>query len=329
MVHTMNVIKAVFFIILLSFQGQALAAKLHLPIDCKLGESCWIANLPRHHIQGKQVDFRCGPNTYRNHKGTDIALRDLKQMKEGVNVLSPFDGEVKALRNKVDDVSTRDAGKKAIKGIECGNGVVIDSKDTQVQLCHLKKGSVKVKVGQKIKTGDVIGQVGLSGMTEYPHLHISVRQKVSGKYKEADPFYGPQTSCGLTPKPMWADAQLMEKHARTGVVYNYGFMFGSHNAKQIRSGDITEKQPSRPKEFIGFVDIFSVNRGDALTMSIEELSGKELVKRHHKFSKYQARYLFFIGKILRGNRLSGKYQLNIQYVHSSGEIDRFKRIIDL
>lgn len=43
-------------------------------------------------------------------------------------------------------------------------------------LAHMKKGSLVVKEDIPVKTGDLIGQVGNSGNTSEPHLHIHARQ---------------------------------------------------------------------------------------------------------------------------------------------------------
>lgn len=313
------------FLLILLFSYSATAIELEFPLDCNLGENCWISNLPRHYLRDKEVDFRCGPNTYDGHKGTDFALKDYKQMQEGVKVLAPFDGEVRAIRDKMSDVSVRIAGKKSVKGIECGNGVVISSGQYEAQLCHLKKRSITVRKGQKVKAGDVVGLVGLSGFTEYPHLHISLRKDS----KEIDPFYGDLDGCGNPPESMWKDSDKMDKNAKTGIVYNYGFTFNQPHVEQVRKGEYVKKQPEYPEALVGFVDIFSVDKGDKLVLSITDDSGKTIVARDHLFGKYQARYFFFIGKKLRGNRMSGEYQLNIEYNHANGGVDNFTERIKL
>jgi murein DD-endopeptidase MepM/ murein hydrolase activator NlpD len=45
----------------------------------------------------------------------------------------------------------------------------------QVLLAHMKQGSITVKAGETVHTGDPIGQVGNSGNTTEPHLHIHAR----------------------------------------------------------------------------------------------------------------------------------------------------------
>ncbi len=57
-----------------------------------------------------------------------------------------------------------------------GNYVVIDHLNGEYSwFGHLKNGSVKVKPGQMVKQGEVIGQIGASGDSLFPHLHYELR----------------------------------------------------------------------------------------------------------------------------------------------------------
>ena len=204
----MNMIDNFLLILLLSYSATAIM--LEFPLDCNLGENCRISKLPRHYLKGKQVDFHCGRNTYNGHKGTDFALKNYNQMYKGVKVLAPFDGEIVAVRDRMKDVNVRIAGRKSVKGVECGNGVVVANGEYEAQLCHLKKGSILVRTGQTIKKGYAVGLVGLSGFTDFPHLHISLRKNTN----EIDPFYGDQEGCGRTPKSMWKDMIKMHRYSQ-------------------------------------------------------------------------------------------------------------------
>src|SRR4029453_6760599 len=73
-----------------------------------------------------------------------------------------------------------------------GNYVVIDHLNGEYSwFGHLKKGSVKVKPGQMVKQGEVIGQVGASGDSLFPHFHSELRTGPGMKGAGALPsFFG-------------------------------------------------------------------------------------------------------------------------------------------
>ena len=59
-----------------------------------------------------------------------------------------------------------------------GNHVVIDIGDGHYVLYgHMKLGSLRVRVGDQVRRGQLIGQVGDSGNSGEPHLHIQVQNK--------------------------------------------------------------------------------------------------------------------------------------------------------
>jgi murein DD-endopeptidase MepM/ murein hydrolase activator NlpD len=54
-----------------------------------------------------------------------------------------------------------------------GNSVVLDlGGGNYLNYAHMQKGSLKVKLGDKVKKGDVLGLVGNTGNSVAPHLHI-------------------------------------------------------------------------------------------------------------------------------------------------------------
>lgn len=53
-----------------------------------------------------------------------------------------------------------------------GNHVLIDSDGVVVAVCHLQQGSVKVRPGQRVRIGDVLGRCGNSGNSTEPHVHV-------------------------------------------------------------------------------------------------------------------------------------------------------------
>jgi len=56
-----------------------------------------------------------------------------------------------------------------------GNAIVLDLGDGQfAYYAHLKPGSVRVKAGERVKRGELLGQIGNSGDARWPHLHFQV-----------------------------------------------------------------------------------------------------------------------------------------------------------
>ena len=56
-----------------------------------------------------------------------------------------------------------------------GNHVVLKLRDGRFAAYgHLKTGSVRVRVGQRVRRGEVLGQVGNTGQSGGPHLHFQL-----------------------------------------------------------------------------------------------------------------------------------------------------------
>ena len=64
--------------------------------------------------------------------------------------------------------------RHGVRGTD-GNYIIIDHGNSEYSvLVHLKKASLRVKKGDKVKRGDIIAQVGQSGLSTQPHLHFEV-----------------------------------------------------------------------------------------------------------------------------------------------------------
>lgn len=54
-----------------------------------------------------------------------------------------------------------------------GNHVMIETGDgTVVAICHLRHASVQVRLGQRLRVGEVLGRCGSSGNSTEPHVHL-------------------------------------------------------------------------------------------------------------------------------------------------------------
>lgn len=86
-------------------------------------------------------------------------IMEISQLKEIANVLT---------RMNTVRINSRDIRPFA------GNYVVIRSKRFSALLAHLRNGSVKVREGQQVRTGDLLAEVGNSGNSVSPHLHFQL-----------------------------------------------------------------------------------------------------------------------------------------------------------
>lgn len=251
-----------------------------LPISCVPGKNCWIANYVDADPSKNATDFMCGYKVYNKHKGTDFTVRDLavmrrgfkvpvgakpKPINKGVPVVAAADGVIMGARNGLRDIDFRKIGGiKALKGKDCGNGMRIQhTGGWMTQYCHLRNNSIKVRRGERVKAGQWLGFVGLSGRTEFPHLHF----QVSRKKIIVDPFTGLSqgSGCGKSSSPLWNKAALGQLTYRPTNIYMGGFVGGKPGPGPARAGRYHNVTVLRTAGSLNlWADIFGLRKGDVL-----------------------------------------------------------------
>src|SRR3546814_5235941 len=86
-----------------------------MPIDCTIGEDCYLQQYVDHDPGGGYRDYRCGPLSYDGHKGTDFRLKDVPIMERGVRVLAAAPGTVVATRDGLPDVNVKLIGADIVR----------------------------------------------------------------------------------------------------------------------------------------------------------------------------------------------------------------------
>lgn len=87
-------------------------------------------------------------------------------------VFAPADGKVVTVMNHIED---NPVGQVDTEN-NWGNVVIMWHYDNVYSaLCHLKMGSIAVNEGETIRYGQMIGKVGNSGRSPFPHLHFQVQ----------------------------------------------------------------------------------------------------------------------------------------------------------
>jgi murein DD-endopeptidase MepM/ murein hydrolase activator NlpD len=130
-----------------------------------------------------------------SHKGDGTRFNDYYAY--GADVLAAANGRVTSVANdQPEDPSAmqrpnesqeayfarlqKEQAERLAKGLTAiaGNYVMIDHGKNEYSLyAHLQPGSVRVLVGDQVKTGDVLGKLGSSGNSTEPHLHFHVCDK--------------------------------------------------------------------------------------------------------------------------------------------------------
>jgi hypothetical protein len=290
-----------------------------LPLACVVGRSCEVQHYVDRDPGPGALDYRCGHRTYQGHNGVDIRIKDMAAQRAGVDVLAAAAGRVARLRDGVQDISVHAPGAPSVKGQECGNGVVIDhGGGWETQYCHVAKGSVRVKVGDAVAAGQPIARVGLSGDTEFPHLHFTVRH--SGQV--VDPFapdMSDPTACRVQPATLWTAPALRELAYKSGVVLNAGFTTGPVSMDAAEAGGLPGPAPTQM--LVAYARLIGLEAGDRIELALSGPHGEVLVQNQlAPLATSKDQYVAYIGKKPpQGGWPHGAYAAEVR-VHRAGAV---------
>jgi len=185
----------------------------------------------------------------------------------------------------------------------------------QTQYCHLRRGSIRVQAGQTVERGAELGLVGLSGQTEFPHVHLTVRHEG----EVVDPFTGRRQAagCGGQERPLWrADAHAGYEEA---ALYNAGFWDETPDVEAIREGKrlegtLTATSPA----LVLWVDIFGIRAGDRVRFRIDGPDGRLVLDKEEQIHRTQARRFIYAGRRRQGNVWpSGVYRGEVRLMRTT------------
>jgi hypothetical protein len=90
----------------------------------------------------------------------------------GEPLYSPCAGEVLFAVDGVEEMTPPEMDRQHM----AGNHVILQCGSAWILLGHLQKGSLRVNAGARLEQGELIGQVGNTGNTGEPHLHIHAQR---------------------------------------------------------------------------------------------------------------------------------------------------------
>lgn len=152
-----------------------LATSFHLPFNGQ-----WLVlwggdskELNHHHDSPHQrfaFDFVVADQEGRTHQGEGKENKDYYAF--GQPVLAPADGVV---TDVIEGVRDNKPGSMNL-AFAGGNTVILSHREQEVSiLAHFQQGSIRVKCGEKVKRGQVLGLCGNSGSSTEPHIHFHVQ----------------------------------------------------------------------------------------------------------------------------------------------------------
>lgn len=292
---------------------------LQLPVDCTLGDSCYIQQyMDRDPGEGFR-DYQCADLSYEGHKGTDFAVPTRADMMAGVNVFAAADGRVRGFRDGMPDTGYSKETAAEVDGKECGNGVLlVHPGGWETQYCHLKQGSVAIRNDQTVKAGDILGQIGQSGRAEFPHLHLSVRQ--GGK--PVDPFDPDGVISCASPgdSTLWADTPPYQP----GGIVEVGLSDALPEYADVKKGiEKIKSLPLTAPALVVYGFSFGTRKGDTVRLEVIGPEGK-VIAEDRKLSRRHAQAFRAAGIRLRGRKAwpTGTYIATATLLRDGVEVSR-------
>lgn len=299
-----------------------------LPINCNTAPACLLQSMVDMDSGPGHKDPFCGHATYDGHKGTDIRVRSLADLRRGVAVLAIADGIVLRTRNTMADrlLQTSEDRQKVAK-TECGNGVVIDhgvfnGARWTSQVCHLGLNKVSVAPGDKVKRGQKLGLMGLSGLTQFPHVHLTIQRNKD----VIDPMSGKTMGqkCGAgTQKSLWSKKALQALSTHDSPLINAGFAGTPVSAVQVMINKVPK--PEKTGALVFYSVLKNLRKGDKVQLIIDR-DGEVFARQTTKpLDRPKARYIAYAGK--RRRPMGGTYSGSASIIRDGRIVFKTKTFI--
>ena len=172
----------------------------------------------------------------------------------------------------------------------------------------MRQGSIQVRESERVYRRQLLGSIGLSGMTEFPHLHLSVRYLD----EVIDPFLGvgAETGCGFNGKPLWESDALADLAYRPTGILSSSFTDRVPTKHEVVSGQHRYDDLGRnASNLVFWVMIFGLQTGDEEQLEVIAPDGSVLVRKQGELAKkHQIRWFTYTGKRARGPWMTGEYK---------------------
>jgi len=279
------------------------APRLALPLDCRPGVDCFIQNYVDTDPGPEAQDFTCGSLTYDQHDGIDFRVASLAEMRAGVEVRAAAAGRVLNIRDEMADSGWKDQDPAGSEPRLCGNGVLIaHGEGWTTQYCHMKRGSIAVARGQEVEAGQRLGEIGYSGKTTFPHLHLTVRKGTAVH----DPFTGRRQDQGCGEREgdatLWTEAAAVALGYRASGLLAAGFAERAPEREEIEAGGFGADRLSKTAPALVFwIEVYGLRQGDVEVLRLIDAAGAVLAETTTEPApRHRAVQFRFLGRRKRG-----------------------------
>jgi murein DD-endopeptidase MepM/ murein hydrolase activator NlpD len=266
---------------------------LGVPVACDMETDCSIQKYVDRAPGPDRLDYRCGKLTTDGHDGTDLRLRRYPDMARNVAVLAAAPGTVARTRDGMADVAVNDEAAAPIGERLAGNAVVIDhGGGWETQYSHLKRGSLRVRPGDRVAAGAVLGAIGMSGNAEFPHLHFEVRHD----RQSVDPFSAAGNSgCGPAALSLWSNAASKVLEYRATQILAAGFATSAAEAPTAYRNISPLPRVDNPSALILWGNASGVKAGDVEKFRILAPNGGVMMDRQSPIMGDRLHWVGFAG----------------------------------
>ncbi len=305
-----------------------------LPVDCDMDSLCSVQNYIDHDPGPGWRDHTCGPLSYDGHRGIDFRVPTQIEMRRGVAVVAAADGRVLIARDGQPDILMQDTGPGTNVDERNGNWVAIDHGGGWVTTyAHLLQGSVAVENGQRVERGEKLGLIGLSGNSDFPHVHFAVTHE----NRLLDPFIGeePGAVCGEAGTSLWSPEAEAQIPYRAGGLLSAGFLDRQPTHREVLDGiDAPDRLAADAPVLIFWTGSWGLLEGDLMSLTILGPDGEVFVAADHTLERNRATQSRWIGKRRREDpwppgRYTGLYRVERQQAGATITVIEVSRDIEV
>ena len=302
--------------------GQKTAPLVTFPVVCDTSSDCFIQHYFDYDPGPGARDHTCGILTYNGHNGLDIRVTSPKWKESGFPVIAAAKGKIEIIKDGIPDQALNQDEIKASRGLlpKPSNSVVINhGNGWRTHYGHMRQGSVIVKPGQEVAQGALLGLVGLSGSTSFPHLHFHL----SYKGQNIDPFTGMTGTEGCEQaakgRSYWSAEANAKLGYKKGGVFRTGFSdhFPKYEELESKNLEINSYKPGTT-EFYFWVSFWGLREGDQEELRILLPDGS-IYKRDNQIEKSSVQGLrgFFYGRNIP--LPTGTYRVNYKLLRQGNK----------